>query len=67
MAGRPKLMAKRVGELEACAVELSGETFLACPQQYIEKPTNDPICMQWNAAVAACGPVNGQLLYFEDS
>ena len=51
MAGRPKMMAKRVTELEAEALDFSFRVCSACPDQY-HKPSDDPLCEAWGVAVS---------------
>ena len=48
MAGRPKMMAKRVTELEAQGLELSRRVFEFCPKKSMK---GDPICEAWDAVV----------------
>ena len=53
MAGRPKMMEKKVTGIEAKAFCLSAEVFCEVPKQYLDRPTADPICVAWNDAVDA--------------
>ena len=53
MAGRPVKMAEKATALEARALQLSYDVFCEQPKQYLDRPTDDPICVSWNDAVRA--------------
>ncbi len=53
MAGRPVKMAEKATTLEARALQLSYDVFCEVPRQYLDRPTDDPICVAWNDAVDA--------------
>lgn len=54
MAGRPVKMARKAGELEAQALELAGQTYLAAPTQYHgDVNRQDTLGVAWAAAINA--------------
>jgi hypothetical protein len=52
MPGRPKMMAKRVTELEEVGLGLALDMFSLVPRQYLDQPNrDDPLNRSWNLVV----------------